>query len=381
MTAITEYELAIENGRQIITDLENQISVATWAGMKKVYEACEGALNVLHMSSPRLRGTPRGMGKIYHDIAVAASVSAASVRNAHSIYRDSYAILGDHDEVTNMVIGQSTVKEILYNNKLLDADKKKILEDAVKTKMDKKSVVALISSKMPRGKVEEDTKIFRTTLWKPGLKTDPRFGETYPGRLPYEIAVNVLYHYTREGDLCYFPFVGSGTEIDVARAMSRNYMGWDINHVTGPARRHGEKYFKANSFEPWNKDLLSNKRAHLIFADMPRFVWGDGSWEETAPYNQVTQDDIGVYLDYIMLVSMNAKDNIRENGVFALMLRQPGHVYTPKDDIVLSAIDVISRNMQLERRLICDVKTNIHEPQVPGQFVTGCTEMLIFRNL
>ena len=50
---------------------------------------------------------------------------------------------------------------------------------------------------------------------------DPRFGLDYPGRMPGQAVMNLLWLYTVPGDLVLDPFAGGGTTIDVCTAMGR----------------------------------------------------------------------------------------------------------------------------------------------------------------
>jgi hypothetical protein len=66
-----------------------------------------------------------------------------------------------------------------------------------------------------------------TNLWH-FHQCDPRFGAEHPGRIPGQIMVNLLHLYTERGDLVLDLFAGSGTTIDVCRAMGRECVAFDL---------------------------------------------------------------------------------------------------------------------------------------------------------
>lgn len=61
---------------------------------------------------------------------------------------------------------------------------------------------------------------------------DDRFGNTYPGRIPGQLIVHLLYLYTEQGDTVVDPMVGSGTTIDACAYMGRTVYGYDAHPTT-----------------------------------------------------------------------------------------------------------------------------------------------------
>ena len=56
-----------------------------------------------------------------------------------------------------------------------------------------------------------------------------RFGSKYPGRLPGQNILNLLYYFTEEGDLILDPFAGSGTTIDAVKFYGgRKVLAYDL---------------------------------------------------------------------------------------------------------------------------------------------------------
>jgi hypothetical protein len=100
-----------------------------------------------------------------------------------------------------------------------------------------------------------------TDVWN-FSQCDDRFGlKDYPGRIPGQIAQNVLYYYTKPGDFIIDPMAGGGTTLDVCikcETVKRGCLAFDIK----PARLDS---IKVDATQPW----LTNKPADLIFIDPP----------------------------------------------------------------------------------------------------------------
>jgi len=90
-------------------------------------------------------------------------------------------------------------------------------------------------------------------------KCDSRLGQEHPGRIPGQIALNVLYYYTDQNDLVVDPMAGGGSTIDACLIMGRRCRAYDI--------------------EPTRSDVIKNdirdgipikdSKADLVFLDPP----------------------------------------------------------------------------------------------------------------
>lgn len=65
-------------------------------------------------------------------------------------------------------------------------------------------------------------------LWR-FSKCDERLGTKWPGNIPGQIAVNLLYYYTEQGDLVVDPMAGGGSTVDACLVMERKCRAYDIN--------------------------------------------------------------------------------------------------------------------------------------------------------
>jgi len=103
-----------------------------------------------------------------------------------------------------------------------------------------KGVRALISvlegkavPKKDEGYIDKDYRppIFSTTLWdypKQSYGTTPKGNNKYPGVTPAFIIYNLIWRYTKPGDLVLDPMAGSGTAIDVCKEERRRVIAFDI---------------------------------------------------------------------------------------------------------------------------------------------------------
>ena len=57
------------------------------------------------------------------------------------------------------------------------------------------------------------------------------FGKEYPGRMPAQIVINLLWYFTNENDLVIDPMAGGGTTIDVCKIMNRKIKAFDIKPI------------------------------------------------------------------------------------------------------------------------------------------------------
>lgn len=97
-------------------------------------------------------------------------------------------------------------------------------------------------------------------VWKFNGRDD-RFGRPYPGNIPAGIIFNVLYFFTKQGDLVVDPMAGGGVTGDVCRVMKRKCLMYDIN----PAR---EDIRKQNIKDGWPEDACG---CDLVFLDPPYY--------------------------------------------------------------------------------------------------------------
>lgn len=100
-----------------------------------------------------------------------------------------------------------------------------------------KALIAVLEGKTAvkkgEGYIDKDYRppIFSTTLWdypKQSYGDTPKGNNKYPGVTPAFIIYNLIWRYTKPGDLVLDPMAGSGTTIDVCKEEKRRVTAFDI---------------------------------------------------------------------------------------------------------------------------------------------------------
>jgi len=100
-----------------------------------------------------------------------------------------------------------------------------------------KALIAVLEGKTAvkkdEGYIDKDYRppIFSTTLWdypKQSYGATPKGNNKYPGVTPAFIIYNLIWRYTKPGDLVLDPMAGSGTTIDVCKEDRRRVIAFDI---------------------------------------------------------------------------------------------------------------------------------------------------------
>jgi hypothetical protein len=74
--------------------------------------------------------------------------------------------------------------------------------------------------------------LFRDSIWPPEPKREHFFGDwRFAGNCSPTVCMQVLQRYTRKGEVLLDPMCGSGTMLDVANAMKRECIAFDLNPI------------------------------------------------------------------------------------------------------------------------------------------------------
>jgi len=144
--------------------------------------------------------------------------------------------------------------------------------------------------------VPESLQLFN--VWYFG-KRDEKYGLAMKGAIPGQIIENILYYFTQPFDLVVDPMGGSGTTIDVCKAMYRRYLSFDLE----PKR---EDITAKNINDGFPEDT---KNCDLIFLD--------------PPYFDMVFDNHKNIEEFYMFIKQLAKEsykNIRQNGIVAFLM-------------------------------------------------------------
>ena len=147
-------------------------------------------------------------------------------------------------------------------------------------------------------------------------ENDPRFGIPHPGRVPGQIAGNLVYYYTQPGDLVVDPMAGGGSTIDVAKFMGREALGYDI----APKRPDIEQWDISKGFPEECRD------AQLIFMDPPYWnVLSEKYSEESS-----SMMDLINFKEWLRDLLKSAKNTVKIGGFVSLLI-MPQYFRLPED--------------------------------------------------
>jgi len=144
---------------------------------------------------------------------------------------------------------------------------------------------------------------------------DPRLGHPYPGNIPGQIAMNVLYYYTKQGDLVVDPMAGGGSTIDACLIMGRRCRAYDIRNEWEVG---GVKYSRKDIIirDLWEGFDEKAKGCDLIFLDPPYWrLEREFYVEESVSANQV--DD---WRKFMRKVAMDSYITVKNGGHVALVI-------------------------------------------------------------
>jgi len=173
------------------------------------------------------------------------------------------------DEISNpsSVIGIESYNQL---RKIKDKSvQEKIVEKVVKKKLSTRETKKLVINHLGVEKLKRNMKqgeYFKDidewleiyNVWNVNT-CDKRFGFEYPGRVPGQYILNILYYFTKEGDLVVDPFGGSGTTYDVCKYMKRKCLIYDIE----PSRKEIKQWDITTGFPK------EAKNCDMILADPP----------------------------------------------------------------------------------------------------------------
>lgn len=184
------------------------------------------------------RGHGLGVGEEPHTVREAVSAEIGMKPRSYSKLRDIYEASKTNENAA------LELKKIDKGEKSIDAAYK--------------SLRVLMPREGDEEGIEIPDFIQFTTSWR-FAENDPRFGIPYPGRIPGQIAGNVIYYFTEPGDLVIDPMAGGGSTLDVAEFLKRDCRGFDLH----PCRPDIETWDISRGFP------VSAEGAQLIFMDPP----------------------------------------------------------------------------------------------------------------
>jgi len=153
----------------------------------------------------------------------------------------------------------------------------------------------------------------KTTEFKPQIydvwnfqSLDEDMGIDYPGRIPGQLVLNVLYYFTKQGDLVIDPMAGGGTTMDACLRMNIDCLCFDIN----PAKDFIIKHDIQHGFPELKK------KPNLIFLDPPYYKKKEKEYGE----NSVSSQDRNGYMKFFSKLANDCFNILEVDGRVAFLM-------------------------------------------------------------
>jgi hypothetical protein len=147
------------------------------------------------------------------------------------------------------------------------------------------------------------------------IQRDPRLGYECPGNIPGQIAMNVLYYYTNQGDLVVDPMAGGGSTIDACLVMGRRCRAYDI---VNEWEHKGVKYSRKDIIvhDLRNGFPKEAKGCDLIFLDPPYWRLQRGVYT----IESVSENPLDEWRKFMQKVAKDSYNTVKEKGYVALVI-------------------------------------------------------------
>jgi len=178
---------------------------------------------------------------------------------------------------------------------------------AEKENVDQKTVSNVIEAFRKNGtdaKIPIEPNLY--DVWNYNTNDDKYGFKDYPGRIPGQIVEQTLHRYTKPFDIVIDPFAGSGTTVDVCKAMLRRYRAYDIEPVS-------------DEIEKWNiKDGYPEecKGCNLIFLDPPYYKKKESEYGEGS-VSALSQKE---YLNFFEKLAKDSFEILKKDGHLAFLM-------------------------------------------------------------
>lgn len=186
---------------------------------------------------------------------------------------------------------------------------------------------------------------------------DPRFGDEYPGRIPGQLVLHLLYFFTQPDDLVIDPMVGAGTTIDACAYLGRRVYGFDA-------------YPFAKRKDTLEHDMLEEgwpprtAQAELLLWDPPYYKKKDAEYGDKS----ISRLEKKEYLAFFEHAAQTIPEKF--SGHLALLCSDYNDESNPDENIF--AVDYINLFLRagwtLERRIQVPLTTQQVHPEIVNRF-------------
>lgn len=146
-------------------------------------------------------------------------------------------------------------------------------------------------------------------------KRDPRLGDESPGNIPGQIAMNVLYYYTKHGDLVVDPMAGGGSTVDACLVMGRKCRAYDIRSEW---EFKGARYLRKDIIIRDLSDGFADecKECDFIFLDPPYWRLE----REFYAKESVSENALDEWRQFMRKLATDSYLTVKERGHIALVI-------------------------------------------------------------
>lgn len=192
--------------------------------------------------------------------------------------------------------------------------------------------------------------------------------QSYFGACPPQVIQNLLWFYTKPGQVVFDPFAGSGTTLEVAHLMGRRAWVSDIrgNHYSPHLDIHQHDITTG-----WPAEWPQNQiEPDLIFLDPP--YWKQASGRYSQEPNEMAEMDLTAFMSAWNGILKTCKAKLADGGKVAYIispteLRDEGKVV---DHAMEMAMAAVACGFRINRRIVVTYQTQ----QATGQQVTWARE-------
>ena len=217
---------------------------------------------------------------------------------------------------------------------------------------------------------------FRPTpydVWS--FRHDRAFGIPHPGSIPPALVAHALHYYTEPGALVVDPMAGGGTTLDVALAMGRRCLAYDLE----PVRPEIAPLDVRLGLPP------EARGCDLVFCDPPYHTMLARKY----PRGSVADAPLGEWADFLGRLAVEVFLNLKPAAHFMLLLASQtekdlprGHGYI--DHAFLGYQAALAAGFLPERRISCPMSGDYTPQQVrrarlEGRLLGQVRDLLVFR--
>ena len=180
------------------------------------------------------------------------------------------------------------------------------------------------------------------TLWH-FSSCDARFGIQYPGRIPGQIAANVIHYFSEPGDLIVDLMAGGGSTLDAAKLLERPCLAYDLQPSRPDIRQH-------DAMAKLPKEI---KKVQIFFFDPPygsiaKGFYGKGS-------NCLSQMGEEEFLEALSQIANRCRKVLMPDGYLAILVQ---NVHDWEKNTVFALVEkLLSNHWKLARRIQVPITT------------------------